>query len=787
MGFQGADANTLPSIPLAGFGNQTVRIILNPSLIAAAVAAACLTHAQAQTSDATAPVQTLHQVTVTGSTIDDRFGDDSRSPTSTTVISGKDIESQHVENLADVLSAIPGVTVETSSGDELKIKLRGVDNQRYHGEKPGVAIVIDGVPVFERTGKVNIDLDNIESIKVIKGGASYLFGEDALSGAIIITTKRGATNKGVVVEADRGSFGYERHLARVGGAGDRWSAHVQVSQRKSDGWHFQSNYKADALTGNVQWLPTDRSTLTFGFEKESRFRDKHGTVTGETQARLDTKGTEGRDYARHFDVDLQRLNLTYSHDFTDTANVLANVYQFEDHTQFWSGPQRLSATGETVEDVNAYNTFNDYRQKQRGAKAEFRDVWGPMGFMIGGEIKRNEYRGHDTAKTSYMRDLRSREVVQEGTVLADDRTRENVEAIYGEIKWEPAKDWELTANARHDRIKLDYVDNPVSAQAKDLDYAGRQFRVNSFRLGGAWSGLKDTTLFANVSTGFRVPTVDQLYRGSDSLHGSVESNPNLRSERAVNYEFGVRRAFMLMEQDASIQATVFQIDRKDFILDTNGQYGGVGSSSRYENIGGARSRGLELALKGAFSSAWDWDIAYTWLDSYYTRYDKFLQVLGSAYGRPCPAGNPHPDWSSCYKLVEYNNTGNKVPRTPPHVLNLRTSWRPDAHWRLSGELDYKATSFADEINHLKWKGRTLVNLGVDYARKMPSLGGDARLTAFIRVDNAFNRRYHTIARGTNDSQSYGTGKQYDGIYSGEDVAITVNPGRVWRVGLALRF
>lgn len=53
-------------------------------------------------------------------------------------------------------------------------------------------IVIDGVPVFERTGKVNIDLDNIESIKVIKGGSLYLFGEDALSGAVIITTKRGA-------------------------------------------------------------------------------------------------------------------------------------------------------------------------------------------------------------------------------------------------------------------------------------------------------------------------------------------------------------------------------------------------------------------------------------------------------------------------------------------------------------------------------------------------------------------------------------------------------------------
>ena len=40
---------------------------------------------------------------------------------------------------------------------------------QYMGEKPGVAIVIDGVPVQERSRKdVNIDSDNIESYKNYK-------------------------------------------------------------------------------------------------------------------------------------------------------------------------------------------------------------------------------------------------------------------------------------------------------------------------------------------------------------------------------------------------------------------------------------------------------------------------------------------------------------------------------------------------------------------------------------------------------------------------------------------
>ena len=138
----------------------------------------------------------LPELNVTSTTIDDRFDSKRGEASNTNIISGKKVDEEHGKNLVEILESIPGVTAEVQSGDSVKIMLRGVEAQRYMGEKPGVAIVIDGVPVQERTGRVNIDLDNIESIKVIKGGASYLFGEDALSGAVIITTKRGAKMAG---------------------------------------------------------------------------------------------------------------------------------------------------------------------------------------------------------------------------------------------------------------------------------------------------------------------------------------------------------------------------------------------------------------------------------------------------------------------------------------------------------------------------------------------------------------------------------------------------------------
>lgn len=744
--------------------------------------------AQAQATETTASSQ---RVVITGTAIDDRFGESVREPSSTVNISGRKVESEHAENLVQILKAIPGVTIDTQGGDDLKIKFRGVENQRYMGEKPGVAIVIDGVPVFERTGKVNINLDNIQSIKVIKGGASYLFGEDALAGAVIITTKRGANNAGGSVEADAGSYAYQRLLGRLGFSNDSFSGHVQLSDRSADDFHFQSNYKGVAATGNLRWRPDSQSDLTLGVEQEDRFRDKHGTVTGVTQALQDPTGTQGRDYARHFDVNLQRVNLTYARDIDPQTNLLAVGYEYTDHTMFWSSPQRFSGTGAAVTSSDAYTTLNDYNQRQRGAKTEFRKSLGELALMGGLEVKNNRYLNLTSAKVAY-RNSPTGPVTPEGMVMGNDATDENGEALYGEAKWSPAPEWTGTLNARFDHIGLDYAAKAVAGNGNQTLAETKAFDAPSWRLGLAWTPNRETSVFGNVSTGFRIPTVDQLYRGSQSPSSAVANNPDLKPERAVNLELGARHLFSLFGQSASVEGAVFQIDRTDFILDTNGQYGNGNAANvgRYENIGGARSRGLELSLHAAAGETFNWDLAYTYLDATFTRYEKFNLALGNPRGvlvgssPACPVTNTN--WNNCYKLVAYNNTGHSLPRVPPHTVNLRGNWQPAGGWRLWAEADYRASAWADEINQERWPGRTVANLMAEYSTKLAWLGG-ARVSAFVRVDNVLGERYYTIARGTNDSQSYATNFKYDGIYNAEDMSITVDSGRVWRAGLAVRF
>jgi iron complex outermembrane receptor protein len=724
----------------------------------------------------------LNEVQVTSTTIDDRFHSKRAEASTTHDISGKTVDEKRPENMMQILQSIPGVTADVSSGDEIKIKLRGIENQRYMGEKPGVAIVIDGVPVFERTGKVNVDLDNIESIKVIKGGASYLFGDDALSGAVIITTKRGAAYKGVTIGADVGSWGYDRELLRAGLGGDWGTGHLQATHRQNDDWYWQAGYKTDYIDGNARLYLTDKSDITFGFEKSDRQKDKHGSVTGAIQAANDPRGTIGRDYARKFDVDLQKIHATYSNDLADKSNVLAMVYEYRDHTMFWSGPQRYTVTGVVVPNSaqDAYTTLNDYHQVQRGAKSEWRGATDAAAWLLGGDIRRNEYTNYNTAKVSYCTSV-SRTTgactasTAAGTVLGNNRTDEAVNAVYGELKFAPAPRWTLTGNGRYDNIKLDYHSGVTKELATPFDRS-KSFNVTSWRAGTAYAVTDRDDIYGNVSTGFRAPTADQLYNGSISpTGGKTENNENLKPEQSLNLELGVRSKSALFGVAIDTEAAVFQIDRKDYIMSTVGQYaaGTTTYQEMYDNIGGVRNRGFELALHTDRKLDYTLDMAYTYIQAKFTKYDTFFQALGDTYRSPT--------------YVRFNNTGHTVPRVARHQLDTTFGWQGVEHLRIALEMDARSWSWADEINRVKLPGRTIFTLHGNYDIKGPGpFAIGTKWSFFTRIDNLFNRTYWSTARGTNDSGNYLTGLP-DNVYNENDPSIVVGKPRGWTVGVMATF
>jgi iron complex outermembrane receptor protein len=726
----------------------------------------------------------LGEVVVTSTTIDDRFASKRGEASNVANINGRKVDEEHGKNIVDVLESVPGVTAEVQSGDSVKIMLRGVEAQRYMGEKPGVAIVIDGVPVLERTGRVNIDLDNIDSIKVIKGGASYLFGEDALSGAVIITTKRGAKMAGVTASAEKGSFNYHKGLLRVGFAKNDWVGHIQKSKAMSDDYYDQGQWSRDYLDGKLQYLIDGSSDLTFGFEHSKRAKDSHGTVRGVTNAMIDPRSatTGGKDYARKYDIDLNKFNVSYANDFGDSSNLLVNTYLFKDHTYGWQGPSgdlrdsagNLLAVNDMSLLRDVYTSGADTKQVQRGVKAEMRKGGEQAGMMAGLDLQHFEDRAVTTNLVTYTSRNTPVGVTnplnRAGTVTNDSLANTNTRAMYGEYKWLLADPLTATLNARYDIITAKYESyiplTTTQISQGRVSSGEKTFRVWSNRAGLNYALSLDQEIYSNVSTGFRVPTISQLYGGSITPTGTVLANPNLVPEKSWNYEVGMRARTELLGIPLDTDVAVFQLDRNNFILNTGGQYQTTPTAEgveQYQNIGGVRNRGLELGVKTDSRQTWSGDVAYTYLRAIFTRNDSYWMAMGSR-NTPLPS-------------VYYNNTGNTVPRTPKHKINISTRYKPTSAWTVTGEMNAQSGIYADEVNVVWVGGRTVYNLMANYEIKTEK---EMKWSAFARIDNVFNRYYYSTIRGSSDSDG-------NGVYNAEDPSITVNPGRVWTMGLSLVF
>ncbi len=699
----------------------------------------------------------LGTIQVESSTIDDKFDAKMLEVSSTDTLQGEEVEEFHAENIANVLNTIPGVTVRENEGDSNKIHIRGIATEMYMGEKPGVAIVIDGVPVQERAGSVNIDSDNIESIKIIKGGASYLYGNDALAGAVIITTKRPKGKNEGFVSTEQGSYGYEKYVARFNGGTENYAMEVQGSYKASDGYWEDSDYWTQSFNGKFQYYLDDSSDITIGADKTRRYENDTGSITYMTydpdtgvytnnvETNPESKGEVG--YATDYDIDLSKYFVTYSKDFENQSNLMVQVYSYTDITENLSSA--FDSNGDGVRDDHKYNSYA--KTAQRGVKSEYRADGEKIAYMLGVDIARNK----EFKNTKYRIDYTDRSGTYNiGDVTSDTYSKEEINALYGELKYALTNKFTTTLNVRQDQIKYTYLNNLTT------DDWTKTFDETSYRLGGTYKLKDNKVLFLNLSTGFRVPLISQLFAGDiygSSWSGTYINNTSIKTEKTYNYEIGFRGKDDLLTYEVSI----YQLNRNDVIGRSTGNYASANGDEElyYDNMADIRNRGLELSVNSDKSKKYSFVLNYTYLDSIYTRYDNYYILLEGET-----------------TATRYDVTDNRVPRTSNHTVYAEVNMRPISKLLLTADITYRSSQYADERNEIEVDGYSVVNLRAKYNTKISTFDTEF----FAQVDNVFDEQYYMMPRVTGDRND-------DGKYDIGDMGLTVNPGRVYLAGLSVRF
>ena len=186
-------------------------------------------------------------------------------------IDQKQIERFNGRNLAELLDTQAGISVlgnRSITGQNLRMAIRGSNNYQ-------VLILVDGVRVADPSRIDNdfdlnfLSLDQIDSIEILKGGASTLYGSAAAAAVINITTKKIAgksqlnlalyTGTEVAQNAKYDAFTYLSNNINYAAASEKLQYKVGLSSLRTNGMSAVANgtevdpffrYNINAQLGN---------------------------------------------------------------------------------------------------------------------------------------------------------------------------------------------------------------------------------------------------------------------------------------------------------------------------------------------------------------------------------------------------------------------------------------------------------------------------------------------------------------------------------------------------------
>lgn len=131
----------------------------------------------------------------------------SRTAAAIFVITSEDIRRSGATNIPDLLRMVPGVDVAQINANTWAVSIRGF-NTRFSDK---LLVMVDGRSVYTPTfggvywDVVDLPLEDIERIEVIRGPGGSVWGANAVNGVINIITKAAAETKGAMVVAGGGN------------------------------------------------------------------------------------------------------------------------------------------------------------------------------------------------------------------------------------------------------------------------------------------------------------------------------------------------------------------------------------------------------------------------------------------------------------------------------------------------------------------------------------------------------------------------------------------------------
>ena len=201
----------------------------------------------------------------------------SEVPQSMSVITKEEIQTSPDRTIGEILQRAPAVQV-TQNGP-----MGALAVPQVRGSTAGqVLILLNGQRLNDAQNGL-YDLNNlpvpkedIERIEVLRGGASALYGADALAGVVNIITKTPTAKPSTSVSASYGRFDTQQYSLSHRWKPGPFSYGISLGREKSDGYRENSQYDAWILGGEMGYNLTSQSEVKFS----ARYIQKEVGVPG---------------------------------------------------------------------------------------------------------------------------------------------------------------------------------------------------------------------------------------------------------------------------------------------------------------------------------------------------------------------------------------------------------------------------------------------------------------------------------------------------------------------------
>jgi outer membrane receptor protein involved in Fe transport len=628
---------------------------------------------------------------------------ESGAPFSIDVVDQDDLRHAPQLWLDDILRAqVPGFSLfRRNSSRTANPTTQGVTLRNFGPSGAGRTLVLlDGIPVNDPfAGYVlwsQVPPAAIESVLVNSGGGAGLFGNAALAGTIFLVSKpmeaTSGSGEGLVGNA-------ETYEASLGGTLVHQQFAVAIfAERFSTG-------------GYPVIAPDQRGRVDNNASANSNFFDLRAEWQISTNSSLRFDG-------RHFD-DERGNGTLFTHNKTAGSDISA---VFTQKFPAQEGELQLSAYGQVRQFSSTFSSVNATRDVETPALDQF-DVPANAagGSMVWSMAAGGQHKLTLGADARWVEGETNEAFLWNGlefTRLRRAGGEQLFAGVFAEDTWSVAPSTTIVGGLRVDHWELfdglrKETERATGRVITDSRFADRDGDEINGRIGVRMKPAEALALRGAFYSGFRVPTLNELYRPFRVGNDVTNANPDLKPEHLLGGEVA---AEWHATPTFRLTGTGFLNRMEDAISNvTIGPGPGGGVIRQRQNV--------DLVMAPGFEATAEWQLISS------------VRLKGSYLFT-------HP---TIDRAADPALQGKLLAQTPENVFTGGIEWTPAAQWVMNAQLRYNDRQFEDDQNSRVLAPFTTFDLAVMYQFSQ-------RGSAAIRIENLFDTQIET-------------GKSADGIVS----------------------